>query len=61
MGEIENNIYEIVIYSTYGNVIRLQTDLIDDAVNEILTQPWVVRYEIHQVKKSDYKVLIKNH
>ena len=52
-------VYELVIETTYGTTIKLQTDMLDDCVNEILNQLWVVRYDIRQVEKSDYKVLIK--
>lgn len=55
-----DDIYEVVIFSCYGNIIRFQTDKIDENVNEILNQPWVINYEIKKVKHSEYKVLIKN-
>lgn len=55
-----DKIYEVIIHTNYMNVIKFQTDSIDDAVKEILEQPWVVDYEIKEVEHSDYKVLIKN-
>lgn len=52
-------IYELIIETTYGFTIKLQTDEIDDCVKEILNQLWVVNYQIKEVEKSDYKKLIK--